>query len=194
MERLNMSNLLELNSLSPEMAKFLNAAVIGELNILISGGTGSGKTTTAGKLARMLVKAGKKPMLVAGDIYRPAAVDQLTTLGRSRPCHPAKSFRRYLLQLLAEQQVAAAGVLGEGFGSRVGCAGVNGQYTGAKGLQPEAQGQPVGGVLQADRKSATDRRLELGPLRQAPDNMITVGLAVGGVVDVKQRCSHGNLS
>ncbi len=45
-ERLNMSNLLELNSLSPEMAKFLNAAVIGELNILISGGTGSGKTTT----------------------------------------------------------------------------------------------------------------------------------------------------
>ncbi|WP_416340953.1 CpaF family protein [Vibrio hepatarius] len=45
-ERLNMGNLLELNSLSPEMAKFLNAAVIGELNILISGGTGSGKTTT----------------------------------------------------------------------------------------------------------------------------------------------------
>ncbi|MGR5300118.1 MULTISPECIES: CpaF family protein [Vibrio] len=45
-ERLNMNNLLELGSLSPEMAKFLNAAVVGEMNILISGGTGSGKTTT----------------------------------------------------------------------------------------------------------------------------------------------------
>ncbi|MFX3835084.1 ATPase, T2SS/T4P/T4SS family, partial [Streptococcus suis] len=45
-ERLNMDNLLELGSLSPEMAKFLNAAVVGEMNILISGGTGSGKTTT----------------------------------------------------------------------------------------------------------------------------------------------------
>lgn len=45
-ERLNMDNLLQLNSLSEEMAKFLNAAVVGELNILISGGTGSGKTTT----------------------------------------------------------------------------------------------------------------------------------------------------
>ncbi len=45
-ERLNMDNLLQLNSLSPEMAKFLNAAVVGEMNILISGGTGSGKTTT----------------------------------------------------------------------------------------------------------------------------------------------------
>lgn len=45
-ERLNMDNLLGLGSLSPEMGKFLNAAVVGELNILISGGTGSGKTTT----------------------------------------------------------------------------------------------------------------------------------------------------
>lgn len=45
-ERLNMDNLLSLNSLSAQMAKFLNAAVVGELNILISGGTGSGKTTT----------------------------------------------------------------------------------------------------------------------------------------------------
>lgn len=41
-----MDNLLGLGSLSPEMGKFLNAAVVGELNILISGGTGSGKTTT----------------------------------------------------------------------------------------------------------------------------------------------------
>ncbi|GMQ46387.1 CpaF family protein [Vibrio sp. 10N] len=45
-DRLTMDNLLELNSVSPQMAKFIKGAVRGELNILISGGTGSGKTTT----------------------------------------------------------------------------------------------------------------------------------------------------
>lgn len=45
-DRLTMDNLLELNSLTPPMAKFLEAAVVGEMNILIAGGTGSGKTTT----------------------------------------------------------------------------------------------------------------------------------------------------
>ncbi|MCK5519506.1 MAG: signal recognition particle protein [Candidatus Marinimicrobia bacterium] len=50
--------------------------------ILITGLQGSGKTTFAAKLANYLRKNGKKPMLVAGDIYRPAAVDQLKTLGR----------------------------------------------------------------------------------------------------------------
>ncbi|ROV60109.1 CpaF family protein [Vibrio ponticus] len=45
-ERLTMDNLLELDSVSDAMARFLNAAVVGEMNILISGGTGSGKTTT----------------------------------------------------------------------------------------------------------------------------------------------------
>jgi signal recognition particle subunit SRP54 len=50
--------------------------------IMMVGLQGSGKTTTAGKLARHLQKQGKKPMLVAADVYRPAAVDQLVTLGR----------------------------------------------------------------------------------------------------------------
>lgn len=50
--------------------------------IMMVGLQGSGKTTTAGKLARKLMKEGKKPMLVAADIYRPAAIDQLTTIGR----------------------------------------------------------------------------------------------------------------
>ncbi len=45
-EKLNMENLLGYNSLSEQMAKFVEAAVKGELNILIAGGTGSGKTTT----------------------------------------------------------------------------------------------------------------------------------------------------
>lgn len=45
-DSLTMDNLLEYKSASPQMAKFIEAAVKGELNILISGGTGSGKTTT----------------------------------------------------------------------------------------------------------------------------------------------------
>ena len=50
--------------------------------IMMVGLQGSGKTTTAGKLAKRLVGQGKKPMLVAADVYRPAAIDQLVTLGR----------------------------------------------------------------------------------------------------------------
>jgi signal recognition particle subunit SRP54 len=49
--------------------------------IMMVGLQGSGKTTTAGKLAKKLLAEGKKPMLVAADIYRPAAIDQLMTLG-----------------------------------------------------------------------------------------------------------------
>lgn len=45
-DKLTMENLLSFNSISEQMAKFVEAAVKGELNILISGGTGSGKTTT----------------------------------------------------------------------------------------------------------------------------------------------------
>ncbi|MGH8953086.1 MAG: signal recognition particle protein [Acidimicrobiia bacterium] len=52
------------------------------LTILMVGLQGSGKTTTAGKLARLLAKQGKKPLLVAADLQRPAAIDQLETLGR----------------------------------------------------------------------------------------------------------------
>jgi signal recognition particle subunit SRP54 len=43
---------------------------------------GSGKTTSAGKLARLIQKQGRQPLLVAADVYRPAAMDQLETLGR----------------------------------------------------------------------------------------------------------------
>lgn len=50
--------------------------------IMLVGLQGSGKTTTAGKLANLLRKQGKNPMLVACDVYRPAAIDQLQVLGR----------------------------------------------------------------------------------------------------------------
>src|SRR5947208_5486065 len=49
--------------------------------IMMVGLQGSGKTTTVAKLANLLQKRGKKPLLVAADIYRPAAVDQLKQLG-----------------------------------------------------------------------------------------------------------------
>ena len=49
--------------------------------ILMAGLQGSGKTTFTGKLASYLKKKGKKPLLVAADVYRPAAINQLQTLG-----------------------------------------------------------------------------------------------------------------
>lgn len=51
--------------------------------IMIVGLQGSGKTTFSGKLAQYLSKRGKRPMLVAADVYRPAAAEQLKVLGKS---------------------------------------------------------------------------------------------------------------
>ncbi len=51
--------------------------------IMLVGLQGSGKTTTAGKLANLLRKEGKKPLLVACDVYRPAAIKQLQVVGGS---------------------------------------------------------------------------------------------------------------
>ena len=51
-------------------------------SIMMVGLHGSGKTTSSGKLARWLQKQGHSPLLVAADVYRPAAMDQLETLGR----------------------------------------------------------------------------------------------------------------
>jgi len=54
----------------------------GITTIMMVGLQGAGKTTTAGKIARQLLEDGRKPLLVAADIYRPAAIDQLQVLGR----------------------------------------------------------------------------------------------------------------
>src|SRR5512140_254021 len=50
--------------------------------VLMVGLHGSGKTTSSGKLARLLHKQGRTPLLVAADVYRPAAMDQLEKLGQ----------------------------------------------------------------------------------------------------------------
>jgi len=49
--------------------------------LMMVGLHGSGKTTSSGKLARLLQRQGRAPLLVAADVYRPAAMDQLATLG-----------------------------------------------------------------------------------------------------------------
>src|SRR6187551_3556272 len=59
--------------------------------IMLVGLQGAGKTTASAKLARYITKQGRRPLLVAADPYRPAASQQLETLGSSInvPVHPA---------------------------------------------------------------------------------------------------------
>src|SRR3954447_26975541 len=54
----------------------------GPTGIMLVGLQGSGKTTTVGKLARFLERNHKRPLLVAADVYRPAAIDQLQIIGK----------------------------------------------------------------------------------------------------------------
>ena len=70
----------ELTALMGGAASELNASGNPAV-ILIAGLQGSGKTTFSGKLANYLKAKGKSPLLVAGDVYRPAAIDQLKVLG-----------------------------------------------------------------------------------------------------------------
>ncbi|MDR3628771.1 MAG: signal recognition particle protein [Desulfocapsaceae bacterium] len=63
------------------------------VTIMMAGLQGSGKTTTAGKLARLLRDKGRRPYLVPADIYRPAAIEQLRVLGErlNVPVHPSSA-------------------------------------------------------------------------------------------------------
>ncbi len=71
----------ELEALMGPVDTSLQFKAKGPTGIMMVGLQGSGKTTTAGKIANKLLKEGKKPLLVAADVYRPAAVDQLKVLG-----------------------------------------------------------------------------------------------------------------
>ena len=71
----------ELTDLMGPVDTSINYSTSGVTRIMMVGLQGSGKTTTVGKLAKLLEKDGKRPLLVAADVYRPAAVEQLKVLG-----------------------------------------------------------------------------------------------------------------
>ena len=80
--------------------------------IMLVGLHGSGKTTTAGKLALKLRRDGKKVLLVAGDVYRPAAIDQLAIIGEeiNVPVHVERtSVNVAAIALNAMEQAAQSG-------------------------------------------------------------------------------------
>lgn len=72
----------ELSELMGSQNDALNLATVPPAVILMAGLQGSGKTTTTGKLAKMLLEQKKKVLLVSCDVYRPAAIEQLATLAR----------------------------------------------------------------------------------------------------------------
>ncbi len=71
----------ELTELMGSSHKELNLSGSAPIALMLAGLQGSGKTTTAGKLAVFLRNKGRKPFLVPADVYRPAAIDQLKKLG-----------------------------------------------------------------------------------------------------------------
>ena len=83
----------ELTRLMGESNKPLNVSGTHPASIMMVGLQGSGKTTTSGKLALHLRKKGRKPCLVPADVYRPAAIEQLTKTGAqiSIPVFPSKA-------------------------------------------------------------------------------------------------------
>ncbi len=69
--------------------------------ILLCGLNGAGKTTTAGKLALRLKKDGRRPLLVACDLYRPAAIDQLASLAEQAgvPCYTPEAGEKNVIKV-----------------------------------------------------------------------------------------------
>lgn len=89
----------------------------GEPRILLCGLNGAGKTTTAAKLAGRLLKEGRKPLLIACDLYRPAAIDQLATVGEQvkvpvyTPDRSETDVVKVASEAIASPQAAEADVL-----------------------------------------------------------------------------------
>jgi signal recognition particle subunit SRP54 len=104
-ERASGAEILESLTAGQQVVKIVNEELVALLSagdrtfrltgnpavIVLVGLQGSGKTTSAAKLARYLHKQGRRPLLVAADPYRPAAADQLETLGKAldMPVHRA---------------------------------------------------------------------------------------------------------
>jgi signal recognition particle subunit SRP54 len=102
-----------LNELMGSEAASLELTGRTPLTFMLVGLQGSGKTTTAGKLALHLKELNRKPCLVPADVYRPAAIDQLHTLGKQLavPVFPATT----------EMDPVEIGVSAVGFASQQGC-------------------------------------------------------------------------
>ncbi|MEX2325651.1 MAG: signal recognition particle receptor subunit alpha, partial [Gemmatimonadaceae bacterium] len=83
----------ELAAMLGERREGLKLSSVPPTIVLLVGLQGSGKTTTAAKLARKLKSEGRAVRLVAADVYRPAAIDQLETLGKQLeiPVHADRS-------------------------------------------------------------------------------------------------------
>ncbi|MDP2644631.1 MAG: signal recognition particle protein [Desulfobacterales bacterium] len=83
----------ELTGLMGSCHEALNLSGPLPVSLMLVGLQGSGKTTTAGKLAVYLKNLGRNPYLVPADVYRPAAIDQLTKLGEqiSTPVFPSNT-------------------------------------------------------------------------------------------------------
>ncbi|MDD5448564.1 MAG: signal recognition particle receptor subunit alpha, partial [Actinomycetota bacterium] len=77
-------------------------------NLMLVGLQGSGKTTAAAKLALFLQKQGRNPMLVAADIYRPAAIDQLVALGEKINIPVARYKNKSAVEIVMESQKEAS--------------------------------------------------------------------------------------
>lgn len=76
--------------------------------IMLVGLQGSGKTTTAGKLANIIRKQGKKPLLVACDVYRPAAIKQLQVVGKQLDIPVYVNENTKDVSLIAKQALSTA--------------------------------------------------------------------------------------
>ena len=76
--------------------------------IMLVGLQGSGKTTTAGKLANLIRKQGKKPLLVACDVYRPAAIKQLQVVGKQLDIPVYSNETTKDVNLIAKQAMSVA--------------------------------------------------------------------------------------
>lgn len=76
--------------------------------IMLVGLQGSGKTTTAGKLANIIRKQGKKPLLVACDVYRPAAIKQLQVVGKQLDIPVYANETTKDVSLIARQSISQA--------------------------------------------------------------------------------------
>ena len=105
-----------------------------ETRILIVGLNGSGKTTSAAKLALLLKKQGRMPSLVACDLQRPAAIEQLATLGKQIdvPVHVPDPGEKNV------QRVAAAALESDANNGGAWCADL--RYGGATGNRRSAHG------------------------------------------------------